>query len=412
MRAFSSQIIILPMKTYYSFALALAAILMLVACQPTDNKSTATSPGSAETAASKPANAPAYRHLKGQVGTLAVVMDLAYRPAGDDEFSTDMYHGSYYYSSKENPIDLYGSVDSTGQLVLYEVTLNDDTSPTFTGSFDQEQGVFKGEWSSGDGKKKMPVELHENYDDAVRFTTYELEASQDLFEGKENSPYATISKIWLQPAAGTDATLASFLKKIIHQGLVGDSLATLYPIQEKAFEELSKDYFASYRTDMGDVKEEELGPDDSFMFTYEQNASVEVLYNQNQLLTLGYWDYWYTGGAHGNYGTWLASYDLAAQKEITLQDVFLPGYEAKITPALEKAVRSRFGISAKEPLSSVLFEDAIAATENFGLTGKGVIFNYPPYEIAAYAAGEIRLFVPYSEIKNLLQPAFAAKYVK
>ncbi len=71
------------MKTYYSFALALAAILMLVACQPTDNKSTATSPGSAETAASKPANAPAYWHLKGQVGTLAVVMDLAYRPAHD-----------------------------------------------------------------------------------------------------------------------------------------------------------------------------------------------------------------------------------------------------------------------------------------------------------------------------------------
>lgn len=400
------------MKTYYPFALALASILMLAACQPTDNKSAATSPGSAETSASKPADAPAYWHLTGQVGTLAVVMDLAYRPAGDDEFSTDMYHGSYYYSSKENPIDLYGSVDSTGQLVLYEVTLNDETSPTFTGSFDQEQGVFKGEWSSGDGKKKMPVELRENYDNAVRFTTYKLEATQDLFNGSENSPYATISKIWLQPAAGTDAAVASFLEKAIHRGLVGDSLATLYPTREKAFEVVSKSYFQEYRTDMDDVSAEELGPDDSFMYTYEQNASAEVLYNQNQLLTLGYWDYWYTGGAHGNYGTWLASYDLAAQKEITLQDVFLPGYEAKITPALEKAVRSRFGISSKEPLSSVLFEDAVGVTENFGLTGKGVIFNYPPYEIAAYAAGEIRLFVPYSEIKNLLQPGFAAKYVK
>lgn len=398
------------MKTLHSIAFALAAFL-LASCQPADSKSTSATSTNANEAPTT-ATDPAYWHLAGQVGTLAVVMDLAFRPAGGDEFSTDMYHGSYYYSSKENPIDIYGSVDSTGQLVLYEVTLTDETSPTFTGTFDRQQGAFKGEWSSGDGKKKMAVELRENYDDALRFTTHKLEASQALFDGNENSPYATTSKIWLRPATGTDAATASFLEKAIHQGLVGDSLAALYPKQEKAFEVVSKAYFESYRTDMDDVSAEEIGPDDTFMFTYEQNASAEVLYNHNQLLTIGYWDYWFSGGAHGNYGTWLASYDLTDRKEITLQDVFLPGYETKITSSLEKAVRSRFGLKAKEALSSVLFEDAIAATENFGLTGKGVIFNYPPYEIAAYASGEIRLFVPYSEIKDLLQPAFAAKYVK
>ncbi|MBP8239617.1 MAG: DUF3298 and DUF4163 domain-containing protein [Saprospiraceae bacterium] len=399
------------MKTLHSIAFALAAFL-LASCQPADSKSASATSTNDEATTPSADTDPAYWHLTGQVGTLAVVMDLAFRPAGGDEFSTDMYHGSYYYSSKENPIDIYGSVDSTGQLVLYEVTLTDETSPTFTGTFDRQQGAFKGEWSSGDGKKKMAVELRENYDDALRFTTHKLEASQALFDGNENSPYATTSKIWLRPATGTDAATASFLEKAIHQGLVGDSLAALYPKQEKAFEVVSKAYFESYRTDMDDVSAEEIGPDDTFMFTYEQNASAEVLYNQNQLLTIGYWDYWFSGGAHGNYGTWLASYDLTDRKEITLQDVFLPGYETKITSSLEKAVRSRFGLKAKEALSSVLFEDAIAATENFGLTGKGVIFNYPPYEIAAYASGEIRLFVPYSEIKDLLQPVFAAKYVK
>lgn len=391
---------------------ALAFLALLAACQPAGNKNADHTAGHTEAPASAAANDPAYWHLTGQVGTLAVVMDLAFRPAGDDEYDSDLYHGSYYYAGKENPIDLYGGTDSTGQLVLYEVTLSEETSPTFTGTFDRAQGIFKGVWSSGDGRRKLPVELRENYDDAVRFTTHKSEASQALFEGKEKSPYAVISKIWLQPAAGTDAALSSFLEKAIHRGMVGDSLAALYPSREKAFEVVSKSYFDSYRTDMDDVGAEEIGPDDSFMFTYEQNASVEVLYNQNQLLTLGYWDYWYTGGAHGNYGTFLVSYDLAARKEITLQDVFLPGYEDKITPALERAVRSRFGLKGKEALSSVLFDDAITPTENFGITGKGIVFNYPPYEIAAYAAGEIRLFVPYSEIKGLLQPAFAAKYVR
>jgi len=89
-----------------------------------------------------------------------------------------------------------------------------------------------------------------------------------------------------------------------------------------------------------------------------------------------------------------------------INDVFKPGFEATLDAALEKSLRKKFGLAAKAPLTELLFEESFSYTDNFCLTGKGILFNYPPYEIAAYAVGEIKLFVPFSDVKSVLQPAF------
>ncbi|WP_404980203.1 RsiV family protein [Chitinophaga pollutisoli] len=44
--------------------------------------------------------------------------------------------------------------------------------------------------------------------------------------------------------------------------------------------------------------------------------------------------------------------------------------------------------------------------DNFYLTNKGAVFSFVPYEIAAYAAGQITLFVPWNEIRSVVQPAY------
>ncbi len=400
-------------KTIVSLLTMLWAVWAVTACQPSKDKKPDNNnrvSESAQAGAGEPA--PGYWRLAGTVGAYPVVMDLAFRPSVDEDYAYYGYHGSYYYRSREDLIDLYGSVDSTGNLVMSEVSLSDNNSPFFQGVFDAVRGAYKGTWTSADGKKQLPFELREDYTDAIRFNIQKFQQASKLFPNQNGSPAATISMIWLDPAAGTDAAAAEFLRSAILRGMVGDSLAALYPSPEKAFEAVSREYFRSYREDMDDVGPDEVGPEGGIMFTYENNSSVEVLYNRNDLLTLGFYSYYFSGGAHGNYSTFLTSYDLQSRKELTLDDVFLPGYESKIQPKLERAVRSRFGLGAKESLGSVLFDNSIAPTENFGLTGKGVIFNYPPYEIAAYAAGEIRLFVPFSEIRDALQPDFVARFVQ
>jgi hypothetical protein len=53
-------------------------------------------------------------------------------------------------------------------------------------------------------------------------------------------------------------------------------------------------------------------------------------------------------------------------------------------------------------LENFLFENKIPVTENFGLMENGILFDYPPYEIASYAAGEIDLLITYEELADIL----------
>ncbi len=393
------------------------AALLLANCHPKKDKSTENQSSSASSAtsnASQPKMNSRYWRLVGSIGTFPIVMDLVFRTPLYDDGDYYGYHGSYYYQSKEDLIDLYGMIDSTGSLILTEVTLN-DLSAAFTGKLDMASGTYKGTWSSGDGKRSYPFELKEDYSDgAVAFRTQSFQDHILLFPSKkETSPSANYSMVWLSPTESTtDPATARFLTEAIRKGMIGDSLAAVVSSPEEAFSRLSKSFFASYRQDMDDISPDEIDPTSYMMFSYEENHSVEVFYNRNQLLTLGFWTYWFGGGAHGNYATELRSYDLQNRKELLLEDVFLPGYDQELAPYLEKAARSKFSIPKNEPLGNTLFDNTIPATENFGLTGRGVVFNYPPYEIAAYAMGEIRLFVPYSDIRHLLQPAFIERFVR
>lgn len=406
------------MKTMLTWPIAISCALWLLAsCQPKKNKSAENPVSESSSAVSSTGQSEMtsrYWRLTGSIGAFPIVMDLAFRAPLDDDSGYYGYHGSYYYQSKEDLIDLYGMIDSVGNLILTEVTLN-DLSPSFTGQLDVASGTYKGTWTSGDGKRSYPFELKEDYSDgAVAFRTQSFQDHILLFSGKkEASPSASYGMVWLSPIENTtDPATAKFLTEAIRKGMIGDSLAAVVSSPEEAFSRLSKSFFASYREDMGDISPDEIDQTGYMMFSYEENHSVEVFYNRNQLLTLGFWTYWFGGGAHGNYATELRSYDLQNRKELLLEDVFLPGYDQKLTPYLDKAARSKFSIPKNEPLGNTLFENTIPATENFGLTGRGVVFNYPPYEIAAYAMGEIRLFVPYSDIKHLLQPAFVERFVR
>ena len=402
------------MKTRFALPVLLIVIALTAGCSAKKEKTNGDDGASAESIVGKSVE-PRYWHLAGTVGKYPIIMDLAVRHSNDEEvgYAFQGYHGTYYYLSKEDIIDLYGSLDSTGQLYISEVSYTDDGSGVFLGEFDPEKGIYKGSWTSGDGKRSLPFELKEDYSKgAVRFSSRQFERTEKLFPQEDKSPSATFSLVWLYPVEGsTDVATAAFLEDEIRKGMAGDSLAAIHSDPGKLFDVLDKSFFRMYREDMDDVKPEEIEDDYFVAFTYEQNASVEVLYNTGSLLTFGFWNYWFSGGAHGNYATLLQSYDLAAKKAIELDDVFLPGFEEKIAPALERAARNRLGIPKSEPLGSALFSDEIEPTENFGLTGKGIIFNYPPYEIAAYALGEIRLFVPYSEVSDMLRPEFKSRYV-
>ena len=92
------------------------------------------------------------------------------------------------------------------------------------------------------------------------------------------------------------------------------------------------------------------------------------------------------------------------RKKLKLNDIITIEGRKKLSAFLAKALRIQFKLKPTEPLTEVLFENTIAPTENFYLTGKGIGFSYSPYEVAAYALGEINLFIPFKELETYLQP--------
>lgn len=115
--------------------------------------------------------------------------------------------------------------------------------------------------------------------------------------------------------------------------------------------------------------------------------NTEVLYNANGLLTLATSYYGYTGGAHGNYYSVMHNFDLAKGAQLVYDDVLREESKAKILALLRAAEGN--------------YED-IYPTTNIALRRDGILFNFPPYEIASYADGEIEVLLPYAKIAPFL----------
>ena len=93
------------------------------------------------------------------------------------------------------------------------------------------------------------------------------------------------------------------------------------------------------------------------------------------------------------------------EKRLALGDLLKPGHEKALAPHLAAAARRWAGLDKTEALDTVFFveNNTIPLTDNVGILDKGLVFNYVPYEIGSYAMGEVRLFVPFSDIQQLLK---------
>lgn len=99
------------------------------------------------------------------------------------------------------------------------------------------------------------------------------------------------------------------------------------------------------------------------------------------------------------------TFDVKTGARVHLSDVFSPGTEEELNGLLLQALLREFNCRTKEELQGqgVLLLTDMYATENFYLGRHAVKFVYNPYEIAPYEQGEIKLSLPYSDVKHLLR---------
>ncbi|CAA6825269.1 MAG: Unknown protein, partial [uncultured Sulfurovum sp.] len=139
---------------------------------------------------------------------------------------------------------------------------------------------------------------------------------------------------------------------------------------------------------------------------HESSLSFKVLSATDKTFTLEGSFYAYLGGAHGMGNTIFINYDSKTGKEISLDDVFVPNYKAKLKEIVEKEYRIQSHISESDSLKDKLdwFENEFVLAEAIGFGEDGLHLAYNAYEIKSYAAGTTNIIVPYASLKSIIRP--------
>ena len=96
--------------------------------------------------------------------------------------------------------------------------------------------------------------------------------------------------------------------------------------------------------------------------------------------------------------------DMAKQKLLHLDDIFVPGYQNGLNEAILKSLEDMTGIKGLNNLrqEGYFVSTDVYATNNFKLGDDYITFIYMPSEIADREKGEIAVNVKYAAIKRLL----------
>ena len=292
-------------------------------------------------------------------------------------------HGQYFYERIGTAIPLDGKIFPTGSFELSE--LNDEGKPTghFMGTAAPRSGgakaqlVLSGTWSSADGSKNLPFSLSEEVVDLgpgmdVVSRSIKQDSKKPKYDIDVNYPQIT--------GAGA-AGIAGFNRE-------AEALA------RKRVAEFKKDASgagpASSDSDIGS----------------ELSMSYDVRLGTPDLISVNFGISEYSAGAaHPNGFSVTSNYQIKAGRSLALADLFLPG-----KPYLQFISRYSIG-KLKGRLTGGDLEwinrgagPKLENYKNWNLTSTGLEITFDSYQVAAYAEGPQLVFIPYSELKPLINP--------
>lgn len=324
---------------------------------------------------------PQTKYFKGSIGTS---LDLQMKLVREG----DQVTGSYFYEKIGTRINLRGTVDKDGNLTLQE--------------FDQsgkQTGVFKGLWrADADGLitlagnwSKPPGEKGE--EKKIAFSVHQEPIS---FSGDVELVGKTIKESNKKLRYEIDAQ---------YPQLNGGSNPHFGKFNQLARMAVMKDV-AEFKKAMAPEEGEEPPPEGSM--GSDLGISYSIALAQDDLVSVKFdVGSYYQGAAHPNSHSSVLNYDLRNGKQLKLADLFKPG--AKYLPALSSYCIAELKKQAKDKglLDDQIQEGAAPAAKNYNswtITKRGLGIAFDAYQVGPYAAGPQFVLVPYSALKDLINP--------
>jgi hypothetical protein len=132
----------------------------------------------------------------------------------------------------------------------------------------------------------------------------------------------------------------------------------------------------------------------------------EVRLNKENIFSIDFMEYSYTGGAHPNTFITFKNYYLTNGEEITLDKIIPAEKQYELTKIAEAEFRKLKELTSEADLGQAGFwfeNNKFYLNENFLIGDSSLVFYYNNYEITAYAFGPTELEIPYSKLKDIVK---------
>lgn len=172
-----------------------------------------------------------------------------------------------------------------------------------------------------------------------------------------------------------------------------------------AVDSFARKYTADYVENMQPLYRDDRGDEQKkpwYQYSYDVKTSVEDGREGVAVYTINL--SYYEGGAHGIDHTLIMNFDKQSGKQLTLADVFVPGYQQTLNEKLIDALLKKVGVKTVGELhdKDYLYSTDMFPSENFILGEDEITFIYNPYEIAPYEKGKTELKLDYDELEEIM----------
>jgi hypothetical protein len=236
--------------------------------------------------------------------------------------------------------------------------------------------------------------------DKIVFDTINV---QQVFKSAPEQPPVTyrLDVDFVYPSSMSDTAKLARLQAAFTEKFF-DDFSGLSP--RKAVDSLlaqQKSYFQTILSP-GDFEDEE--PTD-FASEYHLIMKNEVVFQGAGLVSfvVESEDYW--GGAHPLHSIAGYVFNLATGEFLTEDNFAGAHYGQNIGKLISASIAAMYSLNAGETLEDIGFDsNQIAPNGNFTVDAEGITYYYNEYEIACYAVGQSRAFIPYSELSVYIRP--------
>jgi len=283
-----------------------------------------------------------YKHL---TGTLDTTMQLTV-----DLFSHNGEISGYYYYYFPEPgnehIIHYGkTIPIKGSITGSTIILNEfsGNGSSFKGFVDSEN-IISGSWKRKEYGESIPFLIQENYSlGSLPFIYYSqtYQENLDIETSVPNyKPAAKINLILLYPDLQKGNPLKDTLDFFITQ--FSTNKKELISSPKLLLDNISSEFFKSYFTATEGIED----ISSSASLNWEKNLSMDIRHNENNIVSIKFEKYAYTGGAHGISMTEYAVCDLVKNKKLTLNDIFKENAKLEIDNILDTKLRRLNGMKS------------------------------------------------------------------